>query len=259
MPKLQIIGCSSGMPEPDIATSSYLLKFKGKLYLLDCGEGTSSAMLRLKINYKRIEDIFISHSHSDHIIGIPIFIQMNHIAGRSTPLNIYLPPELIEPMRGLLYASYLFPETLSFEWRLFALKPNPIFRNEDITINIFPNRHLSVYNDFIKAGKLSNNMESYCFSISTAKTKMVYSGDLKDVADLDGILKGSNLLLTEGMHIDITQLLKSASEYGVRSVILTHLPSKLKSKHRLNKIKMAAKKFGLKEIYIAYEGAVYNY
>ncbi|MBD3170204.1 MAG: MBL fold metallo-hydrolase [candidate division Zixibacteria bacterium] len=258
MPKLQIIGCSSGMPEASIANSSYLLHHKNKLYLFDCGEGTSSAMLRLKVNYQKIGQVFISHAHPDHVIGIPGFIQMNHLSKRTMPLDIYLPGELVKPLEKILYATYLIPENLTFDWTLFSMKPNPVFRdNDDISVNIFPNEHLYSYEESIKANNLKNKMNSYCFSVATGKTKMVYSGDLASADDLSKIIENTDLLLTEGMHIDLDDIFKAAGNSGVKTVVLTHLPVAWTDKR--GRIQDKAVKYGVDDLRFAEEGETYNY
>jgi len=257
MPKLQIIGCSSGMPEAEVANSSYLVSFKNKLYLFDCGEGTSSALLRNKINYKRIENVFISHGHPDHVIGLPVLIQMNHLAGRTSPLDIYLPQELVKPLNKMLLATYLIPDKLSFEWRLHALKPNPVFREGDFAVNAFPNSHLRGNESIIKSLNLYNKMQSYCFTIATAKTKMVYSGDLSSAKDLDDLLDNADLLLTEGFHVDLKRIFNLVKLYDVENLILTHLPSSYQKKRK--SITKMSKNTGVNNLHFAEEGQIYKY
>jgi ribonuclease BN (tRNA processing enzyme) len=263
MPKLQIIGAASGMPEAHVSNSSYLLRFKNKSYLFDCGEGASSAMLRLGVKYKKITTVFISHGHPDHIAGLPVFIQMNHLAQRMSPLDIYLPDELAEPTDKFLHATYLIPERLTFDWRLIPMKPNPVFRNDNIAVNIFPNQHLMSYDESIARNRLPNKMQSYCFSVVTSspgmrkRTKMVYSGDLMSAEDLNGVINGADLLLTEALHLDMEELFVRAAQSGIKQVVLTHLPSDYRTKRGI--IKKTAIKAGLSNVAFADEGEVYNY
>ena len=74
--KLTVIGCSSGTPSGQCSTSSYLIESNGKGYLLDTGDGTAAAIQRLGIDTNDIENIFISHMHSDHSMGLPLLVQM---------------------------------------------------------------------------------------------------------------------------------------------------------------------------------------
>lgn len=87
------------------------MRREGELFLFDCGEGTQIALRRLNLRWKKITSIFISHTHADHVTGLPGILMLSSQVDRSEPLCIYGPPkirEFVEAMRRTLdmYINY---------------------------------------------------------------------------------------------------------------------------------------------------------
>lgn len=252
MNELVVIGCSSGMPSGNRSNSSYLLKTEWGTFLLDCGEGTSASMRRLKINFDLLETVFITHAHPDHCAGLPLLIQMMYLAGRKGPLDIYMPKELITPMRAFMEGTYIFKEKMGFEFDFHPLKPNPAFRKGGFSVSIYPSRHLLGYTDLIKRYRYRNKREAYIFSLNLKGKKIVYSGDLASFEDVESLIDDADLLIIEGMHIDLRGLWRNVVERNVRKVLLTHLPDLPPSK--LDRIRSQAERHGVKRLIVAEDG-----
>ena len=94
--KITILGCYSATPRKDKHTSSQLIEINGKLFLIDCGEGTQMQLRKAKIKFNRINHIFISHLHGDHFYGLIGLISTFHLTGRKKTLNIYGPKGIKE-------------------------------------------------------------------------------------------------------------------------------------------------------------------
>lgn len=99
------------MPLPYRHLTSVLLRRKGDLFLFDCGEGTQVSLKRLNLKWKKIDAIFISHTHADHVTGLPGILMLNSQVDRTEPLYIYGPPkiaEYVETSRNVLdmYINY---------------------------------------------------------------------------------------------------------------------------------------------------------
>jgi ribonuclease Z len=106
-----ILGCGGMMPLPNRHLTSVLLRREGDLFLFDCGEGTQVSLRRLNLRWKKISVIFISHTHADHVTGIPGILMLSAQVDRDDPLYIYGPPriaEYIESSRRVLdmYINY---------------------------------------------------------------------------------------------------------------------------------------------------------
>lgn len=78
------------------------------MLLFDCGESTQKQMMYAQISPMKIDDIYITHLHGDHILGLPGIIQSLAFRGRTRPLNIYGPEgidELLEHIKNLGFSS----------------------------------------------------------------------------------------------------------------------------------------------------------
>jgi len=106
-----VLGCGGMMPLPYRHLTSVLLRREGELFLFDGGEGTQVSLRRLNLKWKKINAIFVSHTHADHITGIPGLMMLSSQVDRDEPLYIYGPPkiaEYIETSRNVLdmYINY---------------------------------------------------------------------------------------------------------------------------------------------------------
>lgn len=92
--KLYILGCGSAKPSNGHLPSCQVLELRGKLYMIDCGEGAQMQWSRVKLGMNRLGHIFISHSHGDHCFGLPGLISTMGLLGRTADLHIHAPAEL---------------------------------------------------------------------------------------------------------------------------------------------------------------------
>ena len=109
--ELIFLGTSSAIPTNHRNHSAIALKGFGEIILFDCGEGTQRQMTKAKLSPMKINKIFITHFHGDHILGVPGMIQSMAFRGRTEPLTIYGPTglkELIENIKNLGYFALSF-------------------------------------------------------------------------------------------------------------------------------------------------------
>ena len=106
-----VLGTGGMMPLPGRGLTSVLVRREGELFLFDCGEGTQIGLRRLNLRWKKITAVFISHTHADHVTGLPGILMLSSQVDREEPLYIYGPPkirEFVEAMRRTLdmYINY---------------------------------------------------------------------------------------------------------------------------------------------------------
>jgi len=253
--RMVILGSSSGMPSVDRSCSSWILESSDKTsYLFDCGEGVSSSILRFDIDYNRINAIFITHTHSDHLSGLFLLLQMMYLSGREKPLGLYLPEEAITGVKNFLDLIYLFPEKFPFDLDFHSINQGLFFVSPDLKIIAYPNRHLIANKEIIEKKGIANKMESFCLEICCDDKKIVYSGDLGALEDLEMISGNADYLLTECMHVNLDGLINLMIKNEVKKAIFTHIPPELEKEKK--KIVEKAKMLGFSNLKFASDGMI---
>ena len=129
------------MPDPERSQSAQVLSVHGRLFLIDCGEGTQVRLLRCGIPMMKLDSIFISHIHGDHLFGLFGLLATLGMKGRQIPLNIFAPPNF-GPVLNFFLGYY--GEGLSYEIRFTPLKmkaPEKILQAKSFEVLAFPLRH----------------------------------------------------------------------------------------------------------------------
>ncbi len=134
-----ILGCGGMMPLPYRHLTSVLLRREGNLFLFDCGEGTQVSLRRLNLKWKKIDAIFISHTHADHVTGLPGILMLTAQVDRTEPLYIYGPPkikEYVETSRKVLDMYINYPIIVQE-----ITAPCVVHSGKDFYIRAFPLEH----------------------------------------------------------------------------------------------------------------------
>ncbi|MDH4090982.1 MAG: ribonuclease Z [Cyclobacteriaceae bacterium] len=87
--RIIILGSSGAVPAYGRHTSSQFIEMQGRSFLVDCGEATQMQLMRKRVNFHRLNHIFISHLHGDHYLGLMGLIFTMHLQGRVNDLHLY--------------------------------------------------------------------------------------------------------------------------------------------------------------------------
>jgi ribonuclease Z len=134
-----ILGCGGMQPLPYRHLTSVLLRRDGDLFLFDGGEGTQVSLKRLNLKWKKIDAIFVSHTHADHVTGLPGILMLSAQVDRTEPLYIYGPPkikEYIETSRNVLDMYINYPIIVKE-----ITAPCIVHSGKDFYIRAFPLSH----------------------------------------------------------------------------------------------------------------------
>ncbi len=116
-----------------------LLRREGELFLFDAGEGTQVSLRRLNLRWKKITAIFISHTHADHVTGLPGLLMLSSQVDRDEPLYIFGPPKIAEYVESSkrVLDMYINYEIIVKE----IAAPELCYEADGYRIRAFPLRH----------------------------------------------------------------------------------------------------------------------
>ena len=132
--ELEFLGTGAGVPAKHRNVSSLALKLldeRNAIWLFDCGEGTQMQILRTNIKPRKIEKIFISHLHGDHIFGLPGLLSSRSFQGGEEPIIIYGPAGLENYVRTSLQVTKTH---LAYPLEFVELKEGVIFKDKQFTV-----------------------------------------------------------------------------------------------------------------------------
>jgi ribonuclease Z len=137
MMQVTFLGTSAALPTVDRNVSAFMLQREGELLLFDCGEGTQRQMMRYGAGFA-MEDIFFSHYHSDHTLGLPGLLRSLGMMARTAPLRIYGPRGAHKQL-GQLVALGL--ERVKFPVEIIELTPGQLIPRGDYEIQVGEANH----------------------------------------------------------------------------------------------------------------------
>ena len=200
--KLTILGSSASTPKINNYTTSQLLRIRNHHILIDCGEGIQMQLRKLKINFSKINHIFISHLHGDHYFGLIGLISTFRLLGRESDLNIYAPEGLQELINMQLKLSSSWLNYKVFFHTLKSKNQKIIFNNQDFVVKTIPLNHRIYTNGFLFEEKFHE--------------RNIYKSKIKEynlnIDDIKKIKNGGDILLQDGKKLKNSIFLKSPKE-----------------------------------------------
>lgn len=137
---LTLLGSGGSMPIPSRFLSSLLICYRGKKILVDCGEGTQVSMKIANTGFKAIDVICITHTHADHIAGLPGLLGTIGNSGRIEPLTIIGPNGIKEAVDGLMVIAKYLPYEVNV---IEASNDEFLFIDDLVSINTLKLDHSS--------------------------------------------------------------------------------------------------------------------
>lgn len=212
----------------------------GRLFLLDCGEGTQQRIRQEHLSFVKIEAVFISHIHGDHCFGLFGLLSTMSLYHRVAPLHIFGPQNLGPIIK--FYLSY-FGQDLGYE-----IVFHPITAKSPVVIAGVP--AMTTKNVTVTAFPLNHKMDCYGYRFDEIVTprrnpwkprSYAYVSDTAPFPELASYVKDVDLLYHEatypaGMedkaqqyyHSTSLQAAQCARDAGARQLIIGHYSSRIK-------------------------------
>jgi len=131
------LGTSASAPTAQRGTAATLVRRGGDRLLFDCGEGTQRQLLRSNVGLVDFREVFLTHYHADHYLGLPGMLKTFALRGRDSPLTVYGPSGL----RRLLGALGRVFGQLPYDLELAELSPGDRLEREGYALATFRVAH----------------------------------------------------------------------------------------------------------------------
>lgn len=140
--EITILGSSSATPTLTRHPTAQYFSFGSRAFLIDCGEGAQTQILRYGLKPNKIEKIFISHLHLDHWLGLPGLLSTFSLNGRTAPLHIFAPNGLEQMLTTVFqYTNFHFSYNIHFHTLAETNTLQSIFEDEYICIQTINVQH----------------------------------------------------------------------------------------------------------------------
>lgn len=139
--EIYFLGTGAGMPAKERNVTSICLTLyeeRGTFWMFDCGEGTQHQILKSPIRLSRLEKIFITHLHGDHIYGLPGILTSRSYQGGEKPLDIYGPPGIRNYIETVLSISQAH---LDYDLHVHELDEETVFSDEQFSVSMIKLEH----------------------------------------------------------------------------------------------------------------------
>jgi ribonuclease Z len=183
--RLRMLGTSAAMPSARRGNVSFVL-WADRPLLVECGPTAPWQLLRLGLDHRAISDVFISHVHGDHSLGLPMLLTLGQLDGRPWPLRIYCPASAVERLRALTTACYPSLAPIILERVEWLGLPEQVATRLDLggglTFRSAPGKH---------------SVPELAYRFEQGGQALVYSGDTGPAEAVQELARGATLLLHE--------------------------------------------------------------
>ena len=131
------LGTSGSTPTAQRGLPATLVRRGGERLLFDCSEGTQRQLLRSDVGLVELEEIFLSHYHADHYLGLPGLLKTYSLRGRELPLTVYGPRGLLDLLATL---RRVFGR-LEYPFDAVEVEPGDRFERGDSRLDVFAVDH----------------------------------------------------------------------------------------------------------------------
>jgi len=199
MVKITFLGTGGTPGVPWRAQMGILIEAEGLVYLFDVGGHIERRLIEYRLRASDINGIFITHTHFDHIGGLPSLLTLMISEGYSKKIEIYGPPGIENVVISMV--RDLGPrESLKF------IQVKPLESNATMIVKPFK----------ITSFEVKHTVEAYGYEIDVENVKVVYTGDTKPHENVKKHSKNAKLVIHEASFPD---WMEEAAEITCHSTI----------------------------------------
>ncbi len=138
--EINILGCGSAKPSPVHNPSCTVVNFRENLFMIDCGEGAQKELQRQRLKLPRLNHIFLTHLHGDHVFGLPGLIGTMALSGLEGDITIHT----FEDGKRILSEMFdYFNRGLPIDVKFNVIRQEEavVYENESLRVRTVPLRH----------------------------------------------------------------------------------------------------------------------
>lgn len=196
---LYIFGsCSGTEPYPNRHHCSFAIAHDGGLYWFDAGETCSHTAYTMGLDLRDIRAVFVSHPHMDHVGGLAnLFWTVRKLHTRyggmeGKKIDLHMPDTIVWPAIRTLLTQTEGDFAIPFEIAEHRVSDGPLYSQNGVKVEALHNYHLPALPD--------GSYRSYSYRIEVGGKVIVFSGDVKNYAEIAPLLPGADILLAETGH-----------------------------------------------------------
>lgn len=220
MPRVVTLGTSAALPGDTREFTFLLVEGEREAYLVDCAGSPQQRLLQAGLALEKLQGIFVTHYHPDHIYGLPVLLTGLWLSGRRQPLHMYGPEQSVQVLQALgeVFGWDAWPDWLPIVYHGVAEKEHTlVFDSPEFLLTSSPGTHLTVTT-------LAVRMMS-----KRTGGSMVYSSDTQPCEAILRLARGADILMHEATgaqsgHSSAAQAGTIARLAGVGSLVLVHYP-----------------------------------
>lgn len=223
--KITFLGTSHGLPEPDRYCSATLIEAGGRRYLIDAGAPVADLLLRHGVAYESINDIFITHTHGDHVNGLIELIDLMTWYYKDADPTIHIPEEkmrqALEGWLDLLHGGNI-PRHLRYELEA----PGKFFDDGVLSVTAIPTAHLG------------GERPAYSFMLESEGKRVILTGDMTPtLADfpVSAFETETELIVCEGAHSRLAEHIDLLSGCKTKLFGVVHVNGKRNTPENMEK------------------------
>lgn len=139
--KVHILGCGSATPSLRHLPACQVVNYRERLMMIDCGEGAQLSMRRQHLKFSRLTDIFISHLHGDHFLGLPGLLSTLALHETGGSITVHIAPDGADILQKIM--AVLCRETsFTLNYDIFnPYKGGLLIDDKSLTVKAFPIYH----------------------------------------------------------------------------------------------------------------------
>ncbi|MFP3194567.1 MAG: MBL fold metallo-hydrolase [Caldivirga sp.] len=220
--RVTFLGVGGWVSMPWLNHPSILIETSDARLLVDAGEGSYRLLRRcLNLDVDALDAIVVTHSHGDHILGLPSYVLM--AGSRGLRLNVIAPRQAIDDLMAIIKATHI-------QQYASSLNPMPVeVPSEPTLVARFKGTGIYVVG-------VNHTVEAMAVKVvDSSGSCITYSGDTAPSRQLVDLARGCGALIHEASgnpgfeeeahrhgHSTVNDAVKAAVEAGVRLLVLTH-------------------------------------